>query len=48
MRFKAAAAEFISNDLRLRTLPVAVKFLSDKSGFPEKTPTAFRDPGAKR
>jgi uncharacterized protein (DUF169 family) len=31
------AAEFISNDLRLKTLPIAVKFLSDKSGFPEKT-----------
>ena len=31
------AAEFISNDLRLRTLPVAAKFLKDKAGFPEKT-----------
>jgi uncharacterized protein (DUF169 family) len=31
------AAEFISNDLRLKTLPIAVKFLADKSGFPEKT-----------
>lgn len=33
----AEAAEFISNDLRLKTLPLAVKFLTDKSGFPEKT-----------
>ncbi len=33
----AEAAEFISNDLRLKTLPIAVKFLPDKSGFPEKT-----------
>jgi uncharacterized protein (DUF169 family) len=33
----AEAAEFISNDLRLKTLPIAVKFLADKSGFPEKT-----------
>ncbi len=31
------AAEFISNDLRLKTLPVAAKFLKDKAGFPEKT-----------
>ncbi len=31
------AAAFISNDLRLRTLPVAAKFLKDKAGFPEKT-----------
>ena len=31
------AAEFISNDLRLRTLPVAAKFLKEKAGFPEKT-----------
>jgi len=31
------AAEFISNDLRLRTLPVAAKFLPDKGRFPEKT-----------
>lgn len=29
--------EIISNGLRLRTLPVAVKFLKDKSDFPEKT-----------
>lgn len=31
------AAEIISNDLRLRTLPIAVNFLADKSAFPEKT-----------
>jgi uncharacterized protein (DUF169 family) len=31
------AAEFIWNELRLRTLPVAAKFLKDKAGFPEKT-----------
>ncbi len=31
------AAEFISNDLRLKTLPVAAKFLKEKAGFPEKT-----------
>jgi len=32
----AEAAEFLRNNLRLRTLPVAVKFIKDKS-FPEKT-----------
>ncbi|MBW1982198.1 MAG: DUF169 domain-containing protein [Deltaproteobacteria bacterium] len=31
------AAEFIRNDLRLKTLPVAVKFLGDDLEFPEKT-----------
>jgi len=31
------SAEFLSNDLRLKTLPVAVKFLKEKSGLPEKT-----------
>jgi uncharacterized protein (DUF169 family) len=31
------AAEFIRNDLRLKTFPVAVKFGSDSSDFPEKT-----------
>jgi len=31
------AAQFISNDLRLKTLPLGVKFLKQKSGFPEKT-----------
>src|SRR5512136_736405 len=30
-------AEFIRNDLRLKTMPLAVKFLKDKTGFPEKT-----------
>ncbi|MGQ9921072.1 MAG: DUF169 domain-containing protein [Desulfobacca sp.] len=30
-------AEFISNNLRLRTLPVAVHFLRDKAAFPAKT-----------
>ncbi len=35
------AAEFISNDLRLKTLPVAAKFLKEAT-FPEKT----RQPGA--
>ncbi len=31
------AADFLSDDLRLRTSPVAVKFLKDESGFPDKT-----------
>ncbi len=31
------AAEFIRNDLRLKTFPVAVKFLKNKAGLPEKT-----------
>ena len=31
------AAEFIADDLRLKTVPVAVKFLEDESAFPEKT-----------
>ena len=31
------SADFIQNSLRLRTFPVAVKFLKDKSNFPEKT-----------
>jgi uncharacterized protein (DUF169 family) len=35
------AEEFLAKDLRLRTLPVAAKFLKDKAGFPEKT----RQPG---
>ncbi len=30
------AAAFISNELRLRTLPVAVKFLKDEGDLPEK------------
>ncbi|MDR3554140.1 MAG: DUF169 domain-containing protein [Syntrophobacteraceae bacterium] len=30
------AAEFIRDDLRLKTFPVAVKFLKDKEEFPEK------------
>lgn len=30
-------SDFISNDLRLKTLPVAVKFLKNKADFPEKT-----------
>ena len=29
--------EFISNNLRLRTLPLAVKFLKDRKDFPAKT-----------
>mgnify|MGYP005838969285 CR=1 FL=1 len=33
----AQVAEFLSNDLRLKTLPVAVKFLKSKNEFPEKT-----------
>jgi len=33
----AETAEFIRNDLRLKTLPIAVKFLKDKAGFPDKT-----------
>jgi uncharacterized protein (DUF169 family) len=31
------AATFIRNDLRLKTLPMAVKFLESKDQFPEKT-----------
>jgi len=31
------AADFIRNTLRLKTFPVAVKFLKDKKDFPEKT-----------
>lgn len=31
------AAETIRNDLRLKAFPLAVKFLKDKSDFPEKT-----------
>jgi uncharacterized protein (DUF169 family) len=31
------AADFIRNNLRLKTFPVAVKFLKDKKDFPEKT-----------
>lgn len=30
-------ADFLSNDLRLKTLPIAVKFLKNKSDFPDKT-----------
>jgi len=29
--------EFISNNLRLRTLPLGVKFLKDRKEFPAKT-----------
>lgn len=31
------AAEFLSNNLRLRTQPIGVKFLSSADAFPEKT-----------
>ena len=31
------AAEFIRNNLRMKTFPVAVKFLKDSKDFPEKT-----------
>jgi len=31
------SADFIQNNLRLKTFPIAVKFLNDKSAFPEKT-----------
>ncbi len=31
------AAEFIRNDLRLKTFPLAVKFLKDQADLPEKT-----------
>ncbi len=30
-------AEFIQNDLRLKTFPIAVKFLKETTSFPEKT-----------
>jgi len=33
----AEASEFLRNSLRLKTFPVAVKFLKDKKDFPEKT-----------
>lgn len=36
MNFKETA-EFIRNDLRLKTFPLAVKFLESKDEFPEKT-----------
>jgi uncharacterized protein (DUF169 family) len=32
---RSEAAEFLSNELRLRTLPVGVKFLKDKEALPE-------------
>ena len=31
------AAEFLSTNLRLRSLPIGIKFLNDVSSFPEKT-----------
>lgn len=31
------SSDFIRNNLRLKTLPVAVKFLEEKADFPEKT-----------
>jgi len=31
------SGDFIQNNLRLKTFPVAVKFLKDKSNFPDKT-----------
>ncbi|RLB80784.1 MAG: hypothetical protein DRH24_10090 [Deltaproteobacteria bacterium] len=34
-------AQFIREDLRLKTFPLAVKFLKDKADLPEKT----RQPG---
>ena len=30
-------SDFISNELRLKTFPVAVKFLKTKTDFPDKT-----------
>ena len=33
----AEAADIIRNNLRLKTFPVAVKFLKDQKDFPEKT-----------
>ena len=42
------SAEFISNNLRLRTFPMAVKFLKDKNEFPAKDAAAvsgFRQKG---
>ena len=30
-------AQFIRDELRLKTFPLAVKFLKDKAGLPEKT-----------
>jgi uncharacterized protein (DUF169 family) len=36
MNFREAA-EFIRNDLRLKTFPVAARFLKNKTEFPEKT-----------
>lgn len=37
----AEAADSIRNSLRLKTFPVAVKFLRDKKDFPEKTRRPF-------
>ncbi len=31
------SSDFIRDDLRLKTLPVAVKFLKETAAFPEKT-----------
>ena len=31
------AADFIQNELRLKTFPLAIKFLKDKADFPGKT-----------
>ena len=39
------AAEFVRNDLRLKTLPVAVKFVKDKAELPEKTRRFSTAPG---
>ncbi len=39
------AAEFIYQDLRLRTLPIATKFLEDELQWPEKTRRPSEDMG---
>lgn len=34
-------ADFIQNELRLKTFPLAIKFLKDKADFPGKTRQPF-------
>ncbi|MFB3926447.1 MAG: DUF169 domain-containing protein [Syntrophales bacterium] len=41
------AAEFVRNDLRLKSFPVAVKFLKSAKEFPEKTRRPFSGLGKK-
>ncbi len=45
MDLYADAAEFLRNDLRLRTQPIAVRFLKNEAEFPEKTLRPFSNLG---